>query len=242
MPNTVGPLSQINIALERIAQILMTVTVDELPNPNILGANPYQPDDVSSAQVPFWVLELDPQGGQSDLPISDGQQRRGWVTDALLCVQRREAGSNLKYNVRNTAQWVDAVYHTMSQHVRLSAPPIRIVSASNSSPVTVVTNIASSYETGDQVSIAGVEDNTAVNGNWNLTVVDWRTFTVPAIGNGAGVKTGTVQKTQPFDLGNILDCWIGSWAIVDYEYGSTSYIALLFKIIVREFYITAIAQ
>jgi hypothetical protein len=57
--------------------------------------------------------------------------------------------------------------------------------ASNTSPISITTSTAHNYTTGTQVFIAGVEGNTAANGQWFITVTGGDTFTLDgSTGNG----------------------------------------------------------
>jgi len=229
-------MSQINTVLERIANIEITIGVPGLGRPSVQMSAPYQPSDTSSLQCPFFVNEI--HGGQSDLPVANGQQYRETDVYAYLCVERHEADTNLKYGAMNTAKWVDAVYAMFSKHVRLSAPVVNIAASTNTSPIKITTGTPHSLSSGESVTIANHLVNTSANGVWIATVVDYCNFTIPTAGNGIGGKTGTAVPTQPDDMGNIIDAYIKNWNLVDYEYGSTNYLALQFVIPVREMYVT----
>jgi len=75
-------------------------------------------------------------------------------------------------------------------------PPIAIVSSTAVNP-TVLTTATHGLSTGDNVVIAGHATNTAANGGWVVTVITSLTFSVPALGIGAGGATGTVRKMPP---------------------------------------------
>lgn len=238
-------MSQLNDFLTRIADIEIGINIPGLGNPWVLSAEPYQPSDESSFVLPAFINEI--HGGPSDLPITDGQQRRTTNVVAYLLIARKEANTNLKYGVANTAQWVDAVYAQFSQHVKLSAPSISILSSTNASPIQITTTVPHRFVTGDAVTVANHLVNTNANGPWIVTVPDSTnpnsvTFTIPAVGNGVGGQTGTARKTQPVDKPNILMAYISQWALVDYKYGSTEFLALRFVIPVTEFFVTTIAQ
>lgn len=223
----------------------MGVEVPGLGRPNVLASNPYLPSDVSSLQCPFWINEL--RGGDSDLPISSGQQYRSTNISMNLCVVRREGETNLKYSDQLTAEWVDAVYSTFAQHVRLSAPAVKIKSSTNANPSVVTTGIPHGLVTGNQAIIQDHLMNTAINGSWNVTVIDYVRFSVPVLGNANGGATGTVRKLQPHDMTGVVDAVIRRWDKVPLTYGSTdenmpNYLALQFDLVVREMYVTTIQE
>lgn len=238
-------MSQLNAFLERIANIQVNITVPGVGRPQVLTAFPYQPSDVSSIQCPFWVNSL--RGGPSDLPIANGQQFRTTNVYMYLAVVRREANTNLLYSEQQTAQWVDAVYAAFAQHIKLSRPAVNILSSTNTNPITIKTTTPHALNTlGDQVTIANHLVNTNANGVWNATIVDYETFTIPAVGNGVGGQTGTAVPTQPYDMANINDAVIVNWDLVPFEYGSTdpgvpNFLALEFVLRVREIYVQPLA-
>lgn len=75
--------------------------------------------------------------------------------------------------------------------------PIPITSSTNASPI-VLTTPAHGLATGAVVEISGHAVNTAANGAFTATVLTSTTFSVPAVGNGAGGATGQVVK-MPLD-------------------------------------------
>lgn len=237
-------MSQLNTLLERIANIQINIEVPGLGRPQVLASNPYQPSDVSSLQCPFWVNEL--RGGPSDLPIANGQQFRTSNVHMFLAVVRREANVDLKYGIKETAQWVDAVYAAFAQHIKLSAPAVDIVSSTNANPIVVHTATPHGFQNGDQVTVSGHLVNTALNGTWNVTVIDYLTFSAPTAGNGVGAQTGSARLTQPLDLNFVSDVVITSWDLVPFVYGSTednmpNFLALEFVLQVREIYVQSMA-
>lgn len=237
-------MSQLNDFLTRIADIQIGINVSGLGNPWVLSAEPYQPSDATGFTMPMFINEI--HGGLSDLPITDGQQRRNTDVVMYLLVARKEANINLKYGVSNTAQWVDSVYAKFAQHLKLSAPAINILSSTNTNPIQITTAVPHRFISGDPVTIANHLVNTNANGSWIATVPDPTnpnsvTFTIPAVGNGVGGQTGTAIKTQPVDKDYILQAYISQWNLVDYAYGSSVFLALRFVLKVTEFYVTTIA-
>lgn len=77
-------------------------------------------------------------------------------------------------------------------------PPTAIASSTAANPSVITTAAAHSLSTGDTVQILGHAVNTAVNGQWTATVLTTTTFSVPTLGNGIGLASGTVTK-QPSD-------------------------------------------
>jgi hypothetical protein len=89
--------------------------------------------------------------------------------------------------------WAVAANSTVAADV---PPPVAIVSSAAVNP-SVLTTAVHGLATGDVAEIAGHLVNTAVNGTWPVTVLTTTTFSVPALGSGAGAATGTVQKQPP---------------------------------------------
>ena len=230
-------MSQLNTILERIADIQVTINVPGLGIPWVLTAEPYQPDKVVSDNLPAFVNEI--YGGPSDLPISDGAQHRNTNVRMLLLVARRTANIDLKYTVETTAAWADAVYAAFAGHIKLSAPQVNVLSSTNTSPIIVTTGTNHCLNpAGDQVTIAGHTLNTTANGNWNATIIDNKTFSIPAAGIAVGGPTGTARMIQPGDLNGFLTkAIITSWNVIDYDYGSTKFIALQFVLSISELYL-----
>ncbi len=218
----------------RIVDIAVTISVTGQPNPYVLKVDPYQPSDVSSNDCPFFLLE--DGGADLGLPVGDGAQRRQTVMNLMLCLNRREAETDLKYSVQTAKAWQDAIPAMFAQHVRLSDPARYIVSSTNTNPIVVTLATPHRYVDGDQATIVDHEVNTNANGTWSVTVVDAWSYSIPAIGNGVGGKTGTCRKTQPFDMQNIVDCYVKKQSIIAYDYGSSMFMALRTPIVVREFY------
>jgi hypothetical protein len=113
-------MSAINDTLERIAKIQMTIVAADAARTAIVEAYPYMPSQAISANCPFFINEL--MGGESDIPISAGQQYLAATIPMVLCVTRKEANTGLQLGVDTTVEWVEAVYAMFSQHVRLSDP------------------------------------------------------------------------------------------------------------------------
>lgn len=234
-------MSQINTILNRIATYQVLISVTGQPIPYILQAEPYQPSDMSSVSCPFFVNELPVTGNRADIPVSAGMQYVDTMIDMMLALARRGAEIDLKYNVQTALQWRDAVFATFAGHVRLSTAAIPILSSTNANPIQITTTIPHGFNSGDQVTVAGHLVNTNANGAWTVTVIDNRNFTIPVAGNGIGGQTGAARETQPVDLTNVVDSVIIGWSLVNWEYGSTEFIALRFPLRVREMYVTAIS-
>lgn len=233
-------MSQANQYLERIAAIQATIAVPGLPIPMILQAEPYQPSDMSSVSAPFFVNGVSiAQGNPSDLPIANGQQYRTINLDMALAVARAEAGTDLKYTVSETLQWIDAVYAMFAKHIRLSKPVVNILASTNTSPIQITTTTPHELNpAGENVTIAGHLINTNANGIWNATIIDPNNFTIPTAGNGIGAQTGTAVATQPVDFaGTLVDAIITNWILTRWPYGSTEWAALIFRLRMREMYV-----
>lgn len=235
-------MSQTNQALVRIATIQSLIQVPGLPIPLVLQAEPYQPSDMSSVQAPFFVNELALNGGIASLPISSGMQYVQTLVDMMLVVQRREAGIDLKYSIQNTLMWRDAVLAAFAAHVKLSYPAIPLLQSTFTTPIQCTTIVPHGLTNADQVTISGVTGNTNANGQWNIVVVDTSNFTLTgSVGNGTGGNTGTERKIQPVDLAFVTDVAVTGWELVDYEYGSTEWLALRFPLRLSEMYPTPIS-
>lgn len=110
--------SSINLILERIAALQMTISVTELDQPTVLYACAYPPTDISALQIPFFVNKL--RGGPSD-PYASTQYRSEKI-DMYLGLLRKEGAENNSLGTLLTAEWVDAVYAKFGAHIRLSEP------------------------------------------------------------------------------------------------------------------------
>lgn len=233
-------MSRLNDTAIRLADIAISATAPGAPIPYILEAAPFQPSDISSISLPFIVVEG--YGGPTNIPIAAGQQFRDQRPVIVLAVTRIEGDTDLKYSVQNLYNWGDSILATFAQHVKLSAPPKLIVTATNANPIQITTASPHRFNTGDQVTVSGVTGNTNANGPWNVTVIDYLNFTVPAVGNGVGDHTGTARLTQPGDMvDHVVYAVVNAYKIEPYEYGTSTYLALLFPMLVREMYVTTIA-
>jgi hypothetical protein len=92
--------------------------------------------------------------------------------------------------------WAVASSLTISGDV---GAPVSIASSTAVNPAVITTAAAHGLSTGDVVEVSGHLVNTAVNGTFAVTVLSTTTFSVPALGNGAGLATGQVAK-QPSDV------------------------------------------
>ncbi len=225
---------QMDLAMVRIATIQACIEAPGLPIPMVLQAEPFQPSDMSSVSCPFFINEI--YGGPTDIPVRSGMQYDTSTVNMMLCVARKEADIDLKYGVQETIAWKKAVIAAFSQHVRLSSPSMLIVGSTNTNPSVVTAAVRHGYVTGDQVGISGHLINTAINGSWNITVIDDWSYSVPVAANGAGGQTGQMRLLQPEDLASITDAVIVSWDLVPYRYGSTEFIALKFPLRIRQMY------
>lgn len=70
---------------------------------------------------------------------------------------------------------------------------LKVVGATNTSPIAVTTSSQHTLETGDKVYLSGVGGNTASNGYWTVTATGPQTFTLNgSAGNGAYTSGGSV--------------------------------------------------
>lgn len=75
--------------------------------------------------------------------------------------------------------------------------PVAVTSSTAANPSVVTTAAVHGLTTGDTVEIVGHATNTAINGQWGVTVLTTTTFSVPVLGTGAG--TGGTMAKQPSD-------------------------------------------
>ena len=90
--------------------------------------------------------------------------------------------------------WAVAANATVAGDVQV---PVAIASSTAVNPSVITTAAVHGLTSGDVAEIAGHLVNTAVNGTFPVTVLTTTTFSVPALGTGAGAATGTVQKMPP---------------------------------------------
>lgn len=75
-----------------------------------------------------------------------------------------------------------------------------VAAASDASPI-VITSNGHGLSTGTQVTISGVNGNTAANGNWIVTVLDANTFSLNnSTGNGIYTSGGTWHVSGLYSL------------------------------------------
>lgn len=103
-----------------------------------------------------------------------------------------------------------------------------ITGATNANPIVITTSVAHTLNTGDRVTIAGVDGNTAANETWSVTSLTATTFSVPIAGNGTytggGTWTGLVGSAicgiyrllddKPFSLNSSLTVYNFSLAAI----------------------------
>jgi len=75
-------------------------------------------------------------------------------------------------------------------------PPVAVTGSTSANPSVVTTAVVHGMATGDTVQITGHATNTAVNGQWTVTVLSTTTFSVPVAGTAAGTG-GTATKQPP---------------------------------------------
>jgi len=234
-------MSKLNQNAIRMVDIAVSATQPGAQIPYILQAEPFQPSDISSISLPAILIES--YGGPLGIPISAGQQFRVSAPNIVLLVARIEANTDLKYGIENLYDWGDAITQTFAQHVRLSAPAKIITGATNASPIVITTATPHRYNTGDAVTVNGVLGNTAANGPWIVTVIDYLNFSLnSSAGNGTYTSgSGSAILTQPDDMvDHVVDFVLKQYKIVPYQYGSTMFLALSFASVLREMYVTTI--
>jgi len=92
-------------------------------------------------------------------------------------------------------QWLPPNTPPPDLQTAIAGPLITVAGASNTSPITITTAAPNSLETGEQVTITGVQGNTAANGTFTITVVNSTTFTLNGSqGTGAWTSGGTVSQ------------------------------------------------
>ena len=123
-----GPgVSRLVDIMNRIAAIQLTITVTGMDRPAVKYASPFMPATSAAEMCPFFVNR--PHNGKSDIgaagnspPAGTGLQSRDDQIDMILCVERRDGNVDIKFGAWDTALWVDAVYATFAQHLKLSNP------------------------------------------------------------------------------------------------------------------------
>lgn len=78
------------------------------------------------------------------------------------------------------------------------SPPVAITSSTAATPSVITTAAVHGMSTGDTVQILGHLVNTAVNGQWTVTVLTTTTYSVPVSGSGV-TPTGGTSTRQPTD-------------------------------------------
>jgi phage tail-like protein len=80
--------------------------------------------------------------------------------------------------------------------------------AESASPSSITTSSAHGLVSGQEVLIAGVRGNTAMNGTWPATVTSSTAFTIPVAGNavyqGGGTVTGPVGQAVPVVVQDVI--------------------------------------
>ena len=112
-------MSQGNEIAERIAEIQRTIVLSGgYPQSTIQLAEAYQPSDVNSASLPFFINEVSGMG--TNFLATGGLQFVETVFRMHLCVQRSEANTNLRDSLKMAMQWRDVVFIAFAKHLRLS--------------------------------------------------------------------------------------------------------------------------
>lgn len=113
--------SRLNTMMERIASIQLGISIPDSRfgggTQFVTSAFAYQPSKVNTALCPFFVNEM--HGGPTNFLATGGLQ---WVQDDIkmyLCVQRKEAGTDLSMMVEEAERWRDAIFVAFAQKIRL---------------------------------------------------------------------------------------------------------------------------
>jgi hypothetical protein len=107
---------------------------------------------------------------------------------------------------------------------------VGVVSASQNTPIVIVTDAPHNIYTGDRVSVSGVVGNTAANGHFNATRIDEISF---SLDNSAGVASyvsgGTVKQAGVYGLQLMVEASSGFEAgktyvaVITYQIGGSTF-------------------
>jgi len=120
---------------------------------------------------------------------------------ALRLNRRQSARSPRLFDI--LGQWLAPNPLPSDLAAAIGGPTITITAASYDSPIAVTSAAAHGLQSGEQVTIGGVEGNTSANGTFTITVIDNLNFILNGSkGNAAYVQGGTVtQPSLAFALG-----------------------------------------
>lgn len=109
-------------------------------------------------------------------------------------------------------------YTGRAAQILQGASVLTVNAATNANPIEITTTTDHGYLTGNQVTIAAVEGNTAANGTWPVTYVAATKFTLNgAVGSGEYTTGGTATQVIPLRVALLGDSWIdGTTRISDY--------------------------
>jgi len=111
-------------------------------------------------------------------------------------VKRRQLSTQV---LNKPDTWLDAFLAAVAADPNNSLSwfaPVNIASSTNANPIVITTAVAHNLTTGDVVENANHSVNTNANGVWPATVLTSTTFSIPQVGNGVGLATGTIQKQE----------------------------------------------
>lgn len=96
--------------------------------------------------------------------------------------------------------WLAQFSWAVASNVSISGdigPELPINASTADNPAKVTTNVVHNLSTGQWVEISGHLINTAINGSWQVTVLDTFNFTIPVEGTATGSGTGEVVLQPP---------------------------------------------
>jgi len=88
-----------------------------------------------------------------------------------------------------------SMFYAAVPYVYSFLAPVAVTNATNTSPITITTDVAHGYTTGDNIFHQGIEGNTAANGIFACTVTSTTQYTIVAVGNGAYTTGGISCKS-----------------------------------------------
>jgi len=100
----------------------------------------------------------------------------------------------------STAPWLSQFTWAVAANVSISGDigtELPILESTAANPAAVTTSVVHGLSTGQWVEISGHLLNTAINGSWQVTVLDTYNFTIPVEGETAGGASGQVTLQPP---------------------------------------------
>lgn len=150
---------------------------------NRIAPGKFTVTDVDDGQmVPYYLVDPTKTFSEIVKEFCEAAYFRFWANDFTLFYERQDTTpAALLINGRSN-----------------STQRVRIVSSTNSTPITVNTDAAHGLTAGDAISIYGHKVNTAANGNWIVASAGGTSLTLTgSIGNGVGGATGWAGLHNP---------------------------------------------